>query len=62
MFYKEKVLRAQPYMSIATHKLNVVLQGLKIYTEYTFRVLAYNENGNGIATEETQVYTKESGM
>ena len=61
LFYKEKLLRAQPYDSIATDKLNVTLQGLKIFTEYSFRVLAYNENGNGIATTEAHVYTKESG-
>ena len=62
LFYKEKLLRAQPYDSIATDKLTVTLQGLKTFTEYSFRILAYNENGNGIATQETHVYTKESGI
>lgn len=61
LFYKEKLLRAQPYDSIATDKLSVTLQGLKTFTEYSFRVLAYNKKGNGIATTEAHVYTKESG-
>ena len=62
LFYREKILRNQPYESIATDKLSVILQGLKIYTEYTFRVLAYNKNGNGIATLETHIFTEESGV
>ena len=62
LFYKEKLLRNQPYDSIATDRLSVTIQGFKRYTEYTFRVLAYNENGNGIATLETHVFTEESGV
>ena len=62
LFYKEKLLRSEPYSSIATTDLKLTLFGLKVFTEYTFRVLAYNENGNGIATEERYIYTKESSM
>ena len=62
LFYREKLLRSEPYKSIATVKTTVTLLGLKTYTEYTFRILGYNENGNGIASQERDVYTKESGI
>ena len=61
LFYKETQLRSEPYTSLATEHLNVTVLGLKLYTDYTFRLLAYNRNGNGIATRERHVTTQESG-
>ncbi|XP_065061575.1 uncharacterized protein LOC135688582 isoform X2 [Rhopilema esculentum] len=60
LFYKEKLLRAEHYQSIATTNLTVTLRGLLSYTEYMFRVLAYNENGNGLASDAMTIFTQDS--
>ena len=62
VFYREKALPAEPYKSLATTHLNSTLVGLSTFTEYTLRVLSYNKNGNGLASEEQSVYTAESGI
>ena len=62
LFYKEKLLRSQHYQSIATTNLTVTLRGLLSYTEYVFRVLAYNENGNGLAGDAMSIYTQDTGI
>lgn len=61
LFYRKRLSRSEPYNSLATEHLNITLLGLKVYTEYTFRLLAYNRKGNGIATRETHITTQESG-
>ena len=61
LFYREKVLRSEPYQSIATHNLSITLRGLKTYTEYMLRVLGYNDRGNGLSTRSLSVRTKEAG-
>ena len=61
LFYKERQSRSEPYSSVATKHLNVTILGLKVYTDYTFRILAYNGKGNGIATKEIHMMTQESG-
>ena len=62
LFYREKLLRSEAYQSIATHNLSITLQGLKAYTEYILRVLAYNDRGNGLSTRSLSVRTKEAGI
>jgi Fibronectin type III domain. len=51
LFYRETLGISTSYLGVATRDLNVTLSGLKINTEYVFRVLAYNTIGNGIPTE-----------
>ena len=59
LFYREKIRNS--YTSIATLQQNVTLVGLKTHTEYSFRLLAYNSNGNGVASDEVNQFTSESG-
>ena len=59
VFYKEKMRSL--YNSMATLQKNIALFGLKFFTEYSIRVLAYTENGNGVSSHEISVLTSESG-
>ncbi len=54
------MLMAEPYQSLATKSLNATVHGLNVFTEYVFRVLSYNEHGNGLASEEVTIHTFES--
>lgn len=59
VFYKE--ISASKYSSAASLKRNVTIKGLEAATQYEIRVLAYNTNGNGIASERIVTYTSEKG-
>ena len=58
-FYKEAT--ATNYTSSATMHRSIHIRGLKAATQYTLRVLAYNNNGNGIASEMVVLSTTEMG-
>ena len=62
VFYKEKSKLSDPYSSMATTGQSVNLIGLKVYTKYALRVLAYTNLGNGIPSEMFYITTNESGM
>ena len=57
VFYRVKARLSDPYKSHATSKLSVLLNGLKRFTVYVCRVLAYISAGNGIASREVVVST-----
>ena len=59
VFFREKIRSL--YKSIATSQNNVTLFGLKAFTEYSIRVLAYTRAGNGITSDEIRLVTSESG-
>ena len=61
VFYKEKSKVSDPYKSMATSGLKVTVIGLKVYTEYALRVLAYNSQGNGLGSELMFVTTQGGG-
>eukprot|EP00794_Sanderia_malayensis_P015286 gene15286-16863_t len=60
LFYREKMLISASYKSLATVKLDATILGLSVFTEYVFRILSYNRNGNGLASTEETIHTKES--
>ena len=51
-FYKESFEPSSSYRGIATKEPLITLNDLKINTEYFFRILAYNDIGNGIPTQQ----------
>ena len=59
VFYKE--ISALGYSSAATTQRGVTISGLKPATQYAMRVLAYTNNGNGIASERLVLFTSEKG-
>ena len=59
VFYKE--VTATDYTSSATVHRSIHIQGLKAATQYALRVLAYNNKGNGIASEMVVLSTTELG-
>ena len=61
LFYRAAEFRGD-YKRLATVETTATLFGLKPYTKYEFRVLASNENGNGVSSKVNSVSTKESGM
>ena len=60
IFYREVEFNGD-YKRLATLK-TATLFGLQPHTQYEFRVLAYNENGNGVSSKVNSAFTKESGM
>ena len=59
LFYRES--SATTYTNAATMQLKLNVQGLFAATSYSLRVLAYNSNGNGIASELITLTTREKG-
>ncbi|XP_065061366.1 uncharacterized protein LOC135688444 isoform X2 [Rhopilema esculentum] len=57
LFYRES--SATTYTIAATTQLKLKIQGLSAATSYSLRVLAYNSNGNGIASELNTLTTRE---
>eukprot|EP00795_Rhopilema_esculentum_P007218 gene7217-12900_t len=57
VFYRES--SATTYTIAATTQLKLKIQGLSAATSYSLRVLAYNSNGNGIASELITLTTRE---
>lgn len=61
LFYRPFGHYSEQYEVIASNDSNVELFGLKPYTKYSFRLLGYNDKGNGIASELFYVRTQELG-
>ena len=59
VFYKEAT--ATEYTSSATMHRSIQIKGLKAATQYALRVLAYNNNGNGVASQRIVLLTSEMG-
>ena len=59
VFYRES--SAKTYTIAATMQLKLKIQGLSAATSFSLRVLAYNSNGNGIASELITLTTREKG-
>ena len=61
LFYSEMASNGH-YKRLSTLDTTATISGLKPNTDYNFRVLAFNENGNGISSPVKSASTKESGM
>ena len=59
VFYKEAT--ATEYTSLATMHRSIQIKGLQAATQYALRVLAYNNKGNGIASQMIVLSTAEMG-
>ena len=57
LFYREELGLPTSYIGSPTMNLSVTLTGLKRNTKYLFRILAYNEKGNGVPTEIYSITT-----
>ena len=60
VFYKQ-CQSAGALERTATKNLHLTVFDLKAFTQYCFRVLSYNANGNGVASDQIKVTTMESG-
>ena len=59
MFYRRKVDSASHYNAIGSFSYSVCLIGLQPGEYYIFRVLAYTEYGNGVASDPVIMSTQE---
>ena len=60
VFYRERALSGEQYMSIGTVNSFGLISDLRAGTEYSFRVLAYTVNGNGAGSDLVHGTTLES--
>ncbi|XP_050970521.1 neogenin 1a isoform X3 [Labeo rohita] len=55
IYYMEKGMDSEQDLDVNT--LSHTMTGLKKFTEYNFRVVAYNKHGSGVSTEDISVRT-----
>ncbi|XP_053346645.1 neogenin isoform X2 [Clarias gariepinus] len=55
LYYSEKGKDVEQYIDVLG--LSYTMTGLKKFTEYSFRVVAYNKHGSGVSTDDLSVQT-----
>ena len=61
VYVRQKLLLSDPYDVYATASTSILVTGLTPLTDYVFRVLAYTDLGNGLATDLQVARTAEDG-
>ena len=63
IIYKEinKRFQADNMKSVPSTPTEAVIEDLNIFTNYTIRVYAFTENGNGVPSEAVSLRTQEDG-